>query len=315
MRAILLFCFVLFLQLPKIKAQSASQSCNCCNLTFHQFDFWLGEWEVFNKQGIKVGENEIISMQDSCVLQENWKSVGNTGTSYNYFDKSDSTWNQIYIDNVGTILNLKGKFENQKMVLESEKIKSLRADFYYFNRITWQQDSLGNVSQTWDIVDDKGNILQVAFDGIYKKKLITNKTESMKKVTGIGGIFFKCKDPETMKNWYKNQLGLKTDEYGAGFEWRQGDDASKYGFTQWSPFNENTKYFEPSTKEFMINYRVENLELLVQELKREGVIFTDEIATYDYGKFVHILDPEGNKIELWEPIDESYDKIVEGRTK
>ena len=137
----------------------------------------------------------------------------------------------------------------------------------------------------------------------------------MKRVTGIGGIFFKCEDPKSMKEWYKKHLGLDTDQYGTSFEWRQGDDPTKYGFTQWSPFAEKTKYFEPSTKDFMINYRVENLELLVEELKKEGVTIVDNIEVFDYGKFVHILDIEGNKIELWEPKDIEYNKIVGGRTK
>ena len=124
----------------------------------------------------------------------------------------------------------------------------------------------------------------------------------MKKVTGIGGIFFKCKDPNKIKDWYKTHLGLDTNDYGATFEWREASDSEKTGVTQWSPFEENTKYFDPSTREFMINYRVENIEALVIELKKEGVTVLDEIETYDYGKFVHILDLEGNKIELWEPM-------------
>jgi predicted enzyme related to lactoylglutathione lyase len=133
----------------------------------------------------------------------------------------------------------------------------------------------------------------------------------MKKVTGIGGIFFKCKDPNNMMEWYKKHLGLHTNQYGAVFEWRQGADSSKKGFTQWSPFKETTTYFEPSDKDFMINYRVENLEALVEELKKEGVTIADEIETYEYGKFVHIIDVEGNKIELWEPNDTEYEKMGE----
>lgn len=125
----------------------------------------------------------------------------------------------------------------------------------------------------------------------------------MKKVTGIGGIFFKSQDPDAMKKWYSDHLGLPVDPYGATFEWRQDDDPSKKGTTIWSPFKENTKYFEPSTRDFMINYRVENLEALVAELKAAGVTIVDDIQSYDYGKFVHLLDPEGNKIELWEPVE------------
>lgn len=125
----------------------------------------------------------------------------------------------------------------------------------------------------------------------------------MKKVTGIGGIFFKCKDPNKVKEWYQKHLGLNTNPYGASFEWYQDADSTKKGLTQWTPFPETTKYFDPSTKDFMINYRVENLVELVEELKKEGVTVVDQIETFDYGKFVHIIDVEGNKIELWEPTD------------
>ena len=143
--------------------------------------------------------------------------------------------------------------------------------------------------------------LGFAFKTIFPKQ--SNKQRIMKKVTGIGGIFFKCKDPKKMTEWYQKNLGLNTNPYGASFEWYEGADSTKKAQTQWTPFAETTKYFEPSTKEFMINYRVENLAALVEELKKNGVTIVDEIESYDYGKFVHILDEEGNKIELWEPID------------
>lgn len=126
------------------------------------------------------------------------------------------------------------------------------------------------------------------------------KTTTMKRVTGIGGVFFKCKDPKATTEWYQKHLGLNTNPYGAMFEWYESPDSTKKAQTQWTPFPETSKYFE---KSFMINYRVENLEALVEDLKKEGVTIVDKIETYDYGKFVHILDAEGNKIQLWEPID------------
>ncbi|HAF35232.1 MULTISPECIES: VOC family protein [Sphingobacterium] len=122
----------------------------------------------------------------------------------------------------------------------------------------------------------------------------------MKKVTGIGGIFFKCKDSKAVNEWYKAHLGFDTTPYGTSFEWLE-KDSGKEGITQWNPFPESSDYFHPSEKDFMINYRVDNLETLVEELKSQGVTILDDIATYDYGKFVHIVDPEGNKIQLWEP--------------
>jgi predicted enzyme related to lactoylglutathione lyase len=148
--------------------------------------------------------------------------------------------------------------------------------------------------------------------GFAFKTIITrqsNEQAKMKKVTGIGGIFFKCKDPKKVREWYQVHLGLNTNQYGTVFEWYQGADSTKKGFTQWSPFNEATKYFEPSTKDFMINYRVQDLKALVEELKKDGVTVVDTIETVEYGKFVHILDVEGNKLELWEPNDIEYEKL------
>ncbi|WP_316932881.1 VOC family protein [Chryseobacterium sp. BLS98] len=145
--------------------------------------------------------------------------------------------------------------------------------------------------------------------GFAFKSATEKNSDDLKRVTGIGGIFFKCKDPKKMRDWYKDHLGLNTNEYGAVFEWYQGSDNSKKGFSQWSPFSEKTKYFQPSEKDFMINYRVQNLEKLVEQLKKENVTIVDKIETYEYGKFVHIMDMEGNKIELWEPNDIEYEKL------
>ena len=142
--------------------------------------------------------------------------------------------------------------------------------------------------------------------GFAFKTIITSQnkeTIQMKKVTGIGGIFFKCKDPNKMKEWYKTHLGIDAGQYGASFEWYEDAEGKKKGLTQWNLNSEASKLYEPSTKGFMINYRVENLEALVEELRKENVTIVDKIESYDYGKFVHILDEEGNKIQLWEPKD------------
>ncbi len=138
---------------------------------------------------------------------------------------------------------------------------------------------------------------------------------SKKKVTGIGGIFFKSKEPKKLTEWYNKNLGLATNEYGSMFEFRLADEPNKKGYLQWSVFNEDTKYMEPSEKGFMINYRVENLEELLEELKASGVEVVDKVETYEYGKFVHIMDPEGNKIELWEPIDSGFGEYADHTTK
>ena len=135
------------------------------------------------------------------------------------------------------------------------------------------------------------------------------------KVTGIGGIFFFSDNPKEAKKWYSENLGLEVNEWGSSFEFRNANRPEEINYLQWSPFRKGNKYFAPSTKEFMINYRVQNLEGLLRKLKSAGVTILDSVDVYDYGKFVHIMDAEGNKIELWEPVDSVLTKIGLKTTK
>lgn len=131
----------------------------------------------------------------------------------------------------------------------------------------------------------------------------------MKRVTGIGGLFFKTTDPKKTKEWYKTHLGFDTDDWGCTF-W-SFDDVKNPGektSTNWSPFPKDTKYFEPSQKDFMFNYRVHDLVALLDVLKTEGVTILGDIQEFEYGKFGHIMDNDGNKIELWEPVDSAFEK-------
>lgn len=121
------------------------------------------------------------------------------------------------------------------------------------------------------------------------------------KITGIGGIFFFTENPKETRDWYAKNLGLEVNDWGSTFESRNMANPEEINSLQWSPFKNGSEYFEPSKKEFMINYRVQHIEKLVEQLKSNNVTILDEIATYDYGKFVHIMDADGNKIELWEP--------------
>jgi predicted enzyme related to lactoylglutathione lyase len=122
------------------------------------------------------------------------------------------------------------------------------------------------------------------------------------KVTGIGGIFFFLDDPKGTKEWYAKHLGLQLNDWGSvSFESRALDRPDEIESTQWCPFKRGDEYFAPSKKDFMVNYRVQNIEALVTNLKAAGVQVLGDIATYDCGKFAHIMDVEGNKIELWEP--------------
>lgn len=131
----------------------------------------------------------------------------------------------------------------------------------------------------------------------------TPPADSTPKVTGIGGIFFFTDNPQETKDWYSKNLGLEINEWGASsFDSRNIDKPEEINTLQWSPFKTGSDYFAPSKKEFMINYRVQNIEGLLDKLKENGVTILDEMVTYDYGKFVHIMDTQGNKIELWEPV-------------
>jgi predicted enzyme related to lactoylglutathione lyase len=129
----------------------------------------------------------------------------------------------------------------------------------------------------------------------------TNSESPSPKVTGVGGIFFFCENPKETREWYQKNLGIDTNDYGASFESRNMQNPDEINILQWSPFKQGSDYFAPSKKEFMINYRVQNIEGLLEQLRQNGVTILDEIQSYDYGKFLHIMDAEGNKIELWEP--------------
>src|ERR1700754_3673488 len=158
-------------------------------------------------------------------------------------------------------------------------------------------------------------LLLITFLLGYGFSRLTQPVNTGPRVTGIGGIFFKAKDPAALKAWYSKNLGMKMGEYGSNFEWHQGMDSTKKGFTLWAPFKETTKYFQPSDKQFMINYRVEGLGQLLANLKAAGILTTDSVEKASYGNFVHLMDPEGNKIELWEPNDVEYAKLGTITTK
>ena len=134
------------------------------------------------------------------------------------------------------------------------------------------------------------------------KQQLTRCYFRMKRVTGIGGIFFKANDPDKLREWYRTHLGIEAEkEGGAMFKWSEVDTPGRELYTVWSPFPADTGYFAPSGKQFMVNFQVENLDELLAQLENEGVDDDPRLENYDYGKFAWIMDPEGNRIELWEP--------------
>ncbi|MGH9421273.1 MAG: VOC family protein [Thermoanaerobaculia bacterium] len=125
----------------------------------------------------------------------------------------------------------------------------------------------------------------------------------MEKVTGIGGIFFKAADAKSLRNWYRDHLGIPVDESygGASFEWQDRIDPEVTGMTIWSPFPDTTKYFDPTRAPFMINYRVDDLDAMLQQLRDAGATVDEKVDDTDYGRFGWATDPEGNRFELWQP--------------
>lgn len=128
----------------------------------------------------------------------------------------------------------------------------------------------------------------------------------MARVTGIGGIFFKARDPKALGAWYKAHLGMKVEDWGgAQFMWRRHDAPDQTGVTAWSLFKEDSKYFDPATKPFMVNYIVEDLAAVLAQLRAEGVTVDDKVDESEFGKFGWAMDPEGNRFELWQPPPEA----------
>ncbi len=150
------------------------KKCVCCTESHQEFNFWIGDWTVYDIKGKIVGYNTILKLYDQCVLQEQWKAVGqNRGTSYNYFDLKDKTWNQTWIDNSGYSLALKGGLKDGKMILKSQILNGNQGKFY--NQITWTPNKDQSVTQVWEIFTEEGKRLQEAFRGIYKKNVKTEK--------------------------------------------------------------------------------------------------------------------------------------------
>lgn len=165
----ILFSSILFISLS-LTVLAQQNQCPCCDEKHQQFDFWVGKWEVTDTAGNVQGENTITKIEDGCTLQEKWVGTkGTTGTSLNYYDSSDSTWNQLWIDKNGGILKLKGHFNDNKMILKSE-LATNKTGKQYYNQITWTKIDDKTVSQLWDIYTSGGKKIQTLFLGIYKRK-------------------------------------------------------------------------------------------------------------------------------------------------
>lgn len=153
-----------------LMAQEQETLCPCCSEEYRQFDFWVGDWVVYAK-GKMAGFNKITKIENGCILRENWKSVETffTGTSYNFYDKIDKKWKQVWIDNQGAVLELEGEFKDNKMVLESEEVTDENGN-RVINRISWNLNDDGTVRQLWEQSGDGGLTYTTSFDGLYRRR-------------------------------------------------------------------------------------------------------------------------------------------------
>ena len=167
MRRYLIILLISFLVFPLV---AQNTNCACCSEKYQEFDFWIGTWVVTNANGTPAGKNTIKKIQDNCALLENWTSAtpGFTGTSQNFYNAKSKQWEQIWIDNQGSSLHLKGHKIGNQMVLESEKNVNTKGQVLY-HRITWTQHKDGTVRQLWETITDNTNVV-IAFDGIYTKE-------------------------------------------------------------------------------------------------------------------------------------------------
>ncbi|EAQ99961.1 hypothetical protein [Maribacter sp. HTCC2170] len=165
LRTHFLICFLLIFGFSGI----AQDSCNCCSENHKAFDFWIGSWDVVNPDGSAAGKSTIVKSEGDCVVRENWVSAkdGYTGTSTNFYNKVAEEWEQLWVDNSGAHLKLKGNRKKNQMILSSTEVKN-KSGVLIKNRITWTSNDDGTVRQLWEITHE-GKVISVAFDGLYKK--------------------------------------------------------------------------------------------------------------------------------------------------
>lgn len=152
-----------------LSINAQNNTCNCCTEKHSEFDFWVGSWSVTKPDGKPAGTNTIDKIQDNCILRENWTSAaGNfTGTSSNFYNSKTKQWEQIWLDNQGGILHLKGNRKGNQMILQSDEAKNAKGE-PYFHRVTWTLNDDGSVKQYWETITNNKDVV-VAFDGLYKK--------------------------------------------------------------------------------------------------------------------------------------------------
>jgi len=169
MRLAYVACIFYFFNYQMISAQTTNEICACCSEKYQEFDFWLGEWEVYDISGALVGINSIKKQSDNCLIQEKWIDDERRGKSTTFYNSSDNSWNQIWVDNSDFVLKLKGNMVNDIMTLKSELIQGNNKKYY--NQISWTKNEDGSITQLWQIFNENDLKISEVFQGIYKKTL------------------------------------------------------------------------------------------------------------------------------------------------
>lgn len=333
----LLLTFVLALVWAcPLLAQDQAQT-PCAKPEFRQFDFWMGEWQLTwpasettaGKAG--RGTNRIEVTLDQCVIVEQFDgtpAIRLQGMSVSTFNRRKGKWQQTWVDNFGSYLDFVGEFKDGQMILVREATTPEGKSF--LQRMVWKNIKSDSLDWSWERSDDGGQSWKVLWPIHYQRVRVSgasscpdlapgdahatgpanltyrasswrSSTADAWRVTGVGGVFFKARDPRTLRAWYAQHLGLEADEDGTVRFWSFEDELEIQVYTVWAPFREDTRYFNPSTKPFMFNFHVVNLDSLLRDLRKHGVNVSDRVETYPYGRFAWLMDPEGNRIELWEP--------------
>ena len=212
-------------------------------------------------------------------------------TVFSFF-KDDTTY--MYPSDSDVMVNLRvSNLDDLRIQLKNDGVNVIdKIETYEYGRFGWAMDPAGYKIELWEPIDD----------GFEER----NKPMHLKDVTNLGGIFLKYPDPEAMMKWYSKQFGLFFSYSSHTFQWKDLNDQKHTGHSVLSFFKQSSLYFEPSTKNFMLNFRVANLDELLKELRKSEVHVFEKTEEFEYGKFGWLLDPEGNKIELWEPVDEKF---------
>lgn len=266
------------------------------NLTERLMGVWTGTGKLQGKPVIYTITWQKKLSKHFIELSYNQKDSVSTFQAEAIYEAAESNnWKGYWYDNQGSVFQLTGVINENSFVS-------------YWSKDGQKQGKSAYVFLT----DDEIMLTEYQFrDGKYQsfaevkiKRFAGHNAQSPGPVTGIGGIFFRANDIEKSQEWYRKHLGIDGGEHGVSFSWREMDNHSKVGYTVWHMYGKNDEYFQQgNSKPFMINYRVEDLDTLLLKLKKEGINQVGETETYSYGKFAWIFDPDGNKIELWEPSD------------